>query len=580
MQSPQEEEAMDVQFRQRSPFAALAVLSLVLALAALTALIPGASAAPPLQAPPQSFGETIDVRVVNVEVVVTDRQGERVRGLGAADFELLVDGAPVAIDYFTEVVEGETAGPAAAAATAQAAPPAPVPAGRVGRSYLLFIDESFSLATQRDQVLERLERELPRLAPEDRAAVVAFDGRRLDLLTPWTSDQTALAATLQAARRRPSAGIAVLAARRSSRREEALVRLADEDISARGRGPGLRATIDQERGERWLELEARTESAVAAASAALRAVPPPEGRKIMLLLSGGWPFVADDELLRRDPTTSTGRGVHLPSGRQLYGRLAETANLLGYTIYPVDVTGIDALSTNSDAEGESPGDIKDLAITSAWEQETHDALHFLARETGGRPVLNSARLEVLPRVDRDTSTYYWLGFTPQWQADDRSHRLAVRVARPGLVVRARSGFTDLSRSATDLRRTEGVLLFGGPPEDRRLRVEVGPIERGGRGTMKVPITVVVPTDRLTVMPVADGYRFEATLTAAALDPWGGRSELPEQPLQMTLPQPPVPGSFARYQTDLRLRRAPHRVVFAVHDKLSSGMLWAEADIAP
>ncbi len=549
-----------------------AALLFVLALAGLSAAAPQPSS--------PSFGETIDVRVVNVEVVVTDRKGERVLGLGPADFELLVDGSPVPVDYFTEVVEGETAAPPAAAAPAAAAPQPPVPAGRVGRSYLLFIDEGFSLATQRDQVLERLERELPRLGPEDRAAVVAFDGRRLDLLVPWTSDQAVLASTLQMARQRPSGGITMLAARRSSRREEALVASAEEDLGARGRGPGLRATIGQERGERFLDLAARTESAVAAASAAMRAVPLPEGRKIMLLLAGGWPFVADDELLRRDPTTATGHGVHLPGGTNLYRPLAETANLLGYTIYPVDVTGTDAFSTNSDAEGESPGDIADLSISSAWEQETHDALHYLARETGGRPVLNSARLEVLPRVARDTASYYWLGFTPQWQADDRRHRLEVRVARQGLTVRARSGFTDLSRATSNLRRTEGVLLFGGHPADRRLRVELGPIERGGRGTMRVPVTVVVPTDRLTVMAVADGFRVAATLTAAALDPWGGRSELPEQPLQMILPQPPVPGSFARYETDLRLRRAPHRIVFAVHDTLSSGMLWAEMDVAP
>jgi hypothetical protein len=49
---------------------------------------------------------------------------------------------------------------------------------------------------------------------------------------------------------------------------------------------------------------------------------------------------------------------------------------------------------------------------------------------------------------------------------------------------------------------------------------------------------------------------------------------------MTLPAPPVPGSFARYKTDLRLRRAPHRLVFAVHDPLTGGLLWAETDIDP
>src|SRR5215218_7873449 len=68
----------------------------------------------PLAAPAQTnedtgeetFGESIDVRVVNVEAVVTDRKGDRVQGLTAGDFRLLVDGVEVPIDYFTEVADG------------------------------------------------------------------------------------------------------------------------------------------------------------------------------------------------------------------------------------------------------------------------------------------------------------------------------------------------------------------------------------------------------------------------------------------------------------------------------------------
>ena len=59
---------------------------------------------------PDLFSEVIDVRVVNVEVVVTDRAGNRIRGLQASDFELLVDREPVPISYFTEVDEGVARG--------------------------------------------------------------------------------------------------------------------------------------------------------------------------------------------------------------------------------------------------------------------------------------------------------------------------------------------------------------------------------------------------------------------------------------------------------------------------------------
>jgi hypothetical protein len=58
-----------------------------IAFAGLLVLAAGLAATPspaPEGLPGSPFGEEIDVRVVNLEVVVTDRKGERVSGLAAA----------------------------------------------------------------------------------------------------------------------------------------------------------------------------------------------------------------------------------------------------------------------------------------------------------------------------------------------------------------------------------------------------------------------------------------------------------------------------------------------------------------
>ena len=73
----------------------------------LAAIVPLATAAAQQQDLPAVFSDAIDVRVVNIEVVVTDRNGNRVHGLKASDFELLVDGEPTPIVYFTEIEEGQ-----------------------------------------------------------------------------------------------------------------------------------------------------------------------------------------------------------------------------------------------------------------------------------------------------------------------------------------------------------------------------------------------------------------------------------------------------------------------------------------
>ena len=77
----------------------------VFAASLLCGLVGGASGQE--EAAPQSiFSEVLDVRVVNVEIVVTDRDGIRVSGLEAEDFELLVDREPTTIDYFSEIRGG------------------------------------------------------------------------------------------------------------------------------------------------------------------------------------------------------------------------------------------------------------------------------------------------------------------------------------------------------------------------------------------------------------------------------------------------------------------------------------------
>src|SRR5579864_4096610 len=52
--------------------------------------------------------ETIDVRVINVDVVVTDKKGNAVTGLKPEDFELYENGVPKKISNFYEV-EGNKA---------------------------------------------------------------------------------------------------------------------------------------------------------------------------------------------------------------------------------------------------------------------------------------------------------------------------------------------------------------------------------------------------------------------------------------------------------------------------------------
>jgi VWFA-related protein len=421
----------------RAPLALLCVLAAGLA-------GPAKAAGPAPSSEP--LGESVDVRVVNVEAVVTDRRGERVQGLTAADFRLLVDGKEVPVELFNEV-------------------PAPE---KEGRSFLVFLDESFALAAYRDEVLRGLETQLNLLGPRDRMAIVAFDGKWLTLLSGWTGDRATLRSVIARAQDRPTDGDRILNLRRSFSREPLPVRRIEVGFgaAATASNPSAHPSSahpsrthrdgDEEDRMRALLLPEMTK-AISAAAAAMRTVPAPSGRKVMILLSGGWPF-PEPQMIADDPLRATPAGYGSTDPRELFVPIVETANLLGYTLYPVEVHGTDPNVFASDTKKAVPASNERLS-TTGWEVGVHDALRYLARETGGQALLDSDRLEALTRIDADTRAYYSLGFSPAWRADDQRHKIRVELRRRGPDVRSRAGFSDLSEKAEAARKTESMLLW-------------------------------------------------------------------------------------------------------------------------
>ena len=473
----------------------------------------------------QIFEAAIDVRVVNVESVVTDGGGARVRGLGAADFRLLVDGVEVPIEYFVEVTSGKSV----AAEPAGAAVGAPVPpATEVARNYLVYIDESFSVSAVRNEILNKLNRDLALMQPGDQLALMAFDGKRLEVLSGWTGDRRALAGALERARRRPTAGNRLLSHQRALLADEKWITDSADSFEADQVAEIMSAFSTR------VSPEARTQlgRSAAAAASALRGFEAPPGRKVMLLLSAAWS-------LRIAPP--------------LYRPLIEAANRLGYTLYPVDV-----------------------AKSEAQEISVLDAL---ARSTGGRAAV-SARMEVFKEVVADTDSYYWFGFTPQWQADDRGHRVTLEARRPGLTVRARSGFSDLSRATVNALKAESVLLFGGAEQERRLIVQLGAPRAAGRGVLEVPVTLGVPVEALDLQPQGGGYIADTPLSVASMDAKGRRADLPAARLRVSLRTLPLAGTYARFQTSVKVRALGQRLVFTVRDPSSGATLWGEATFDP
>jgi VWFA-related protein len=226
-------------------------------------------------------------------------------------------------------------------------------------------------------------------------AILAFDGARVDVICGWTGDLKTLREALATARQRPALGAEMLAHQRKLQRDVDWVldnanSIETGDSNSVG-GPKVHE-IDEFLNDtsRRISGEARTQlgKTTDAATAAIRGFETPPGRKVMLMLSGAW---------------------SLSVAARLYSPVVQAANQLGYTVYPVDASQSDAYEAT--------------------------ALDTLARASGGR-LLIPANDAVFREAVADSGTYYWLGFTPAWKADDRGHSVTVEVRKPGLAVRS------------------------------------------------------------------------------------------------------------------------------------------------
>lgn len=543
----------------------------------LTLALPALAQQPsaPAEEPASIFGETIDVRVVNVEVVVTDRQGNRVTGLGPGDFRLRVDGKDVPIEYFTEVRGGQAiaATPADTAGSGQSAAiqglPALAPGSPVGTSYLVFVDDFFSIAARRDEVLRSLRDDLGRLGPEDRMAIVAFDGTKIDMLSNWSGNERELHRAFQQALGRRSYGFQRLAEIRNFESTRRIGTLGTMDARA-----AFANRLDLEE-IGFAELVAdQVERSVTATVGALRGFAAPPGRKVMILLSGGWPFSPADYVLNNPNRPIINRDV--PRGEELYRPIVDTANLLGYTLYTVDVPGVEPFGPTAADEGPLGGGL------NIREQEVHSTLDFVAKETGGKALLNGKRGEALETAESDTRSYYWLGFTPQRERNDKRHDIRVELARPGLEVRSRDNYFDLSRKTEVSMVVESALLFGNPPGAASMPIQVGKPVLAGRKEMEIPLSMAIPLSSMTLVPYEGKYVAELELRISALDEKGNRSNVPVIPIRITTEKEPPKdvAGHVRYDTRLKLRKIGQHVILAIFDPLSGKITTAEADVVP
>src|SRR5688572_20261865 len=282
---------------------------------------------------------------MDLDVVVTDRDGKPVRDLKRQDFTVRLGGKVVPIDYFARVDAGAIHAPDLATASPEQVLAAPERAEQVylPRYFLIYVDLGHMNPVWKRRALEPLRDLVARFGPSDHGRVLMFD-RRSTVLTEWTSKKEALLAALAGVEK--TVGMSRLTSERQARHSI-------------DHPPGL--TPAQR--SRYVEFVVKqyTEEARAATrdllqdlESGLAALAPLAGKKSFLFVSGGFDFQPGLAM----GAYGLGRAGFLTrDSRDLSAELdaiVKRANASEITFYAMDARGLDDLTDLGDASDSLP----------------------------------------------------------------------------------------------------------------------------------------------------------------------------------------------------------------------------------
>ena len=148
-----------------------------------------------LQAQPtQPFVDSIDVQVVEVDVVVTDRKGRPVKGLTRGDFELYVDGRPVEVSNFYEsaIYVEQPAGRRKRERPVVRSEDTLGTADESALTVVFYLDDPNIFPSHRTRLLRRLEAAVEPWRSMNASFMLARFEHRLEVLVPQTRDLDAI----------------------------------------------------------------------------------------------------------------------------------------------------------------------------------------------------------------------------------------------------------------------------------------------------------------------------------------------------------------------------------------------------
>jgi VWFA-related protein len=537
------------------------------------------------QAPAPVFTEKVDVRVINVDVVVTDRQSRPVLGLDREDFELRVDGEPVEItNFYAETEEGQrsmvaaAAGPGTAESDPSFRPLEEVKEASRRPSYVvLLVDHTRLRSHNRKRTFAAIRQAMASLDEDDLVAVVGVEGR-LVFYSDFLYDRRAIGRVLDDLTR-VSVRTEVLENERRQIFGE-LARGQSGGILARSTLAEPESTLTRIQAYAASEFD-RSLRSMRQIETVVRTLAGLPGRKTLFYVAEGIPTRPGEGLYVewRNRFSGPERGLRHYDFNSDYERavgrfdltepmrqLAGAANRAEVTLYAIDAAGahggeIRSVLTEQGATSEA---------VSVVDENYREPLEYASKATGGRLLQSSGTLadQLVELVD-SLQTFYSLGFTPpaDWEPG-ADHDVRVEVRASGLRVRHRERVVLPAPDEREAGATVAALMFQSVDNPLGLRAVAGDTVPREDGTTVLPIQLEIPIDGLSFLPKDGTQAGSLTIYVSRKDADGDPSQVQRIPFHLAIPDDKMDearGNVAHYPLPIVLRKGDQQVAIGVRD---------------
>lgn len=552
------------------------LLTLLLVLGAAMPL--GAADTP--QQPPEDLSklvESIDVRVISVDVVVTDKKGNPVTGLGKDDFLVFDNGRQQPISNFYEVVERKVVErPQPKVAEAGTVPVAPfVEARALQRRFVFFIDNLSLAPFNRKPIFKEMQKFIDENLVEGDLAMIATFNRDLKVRVPFTNDHMFLKQTLDVIAEENSFGLQNQAERRSSQTQIDDARTYEEAV---GVARSYAYSVEND-----LRMAVNSLRSLMTTLAGI------DGKKVMVVASEGLQiqpgrelFYYIDEIAGRKGWRSSS-SVYLEAtnfnSKSLIDSIAQAANANGVTLYTLHAGGLGSNSSANSAENQ--GAVSPIVQNAALTNST-ESLRILASMTGGVATTGTNNFGgAFDRIKSDTDSYYSLGYRSGVERVDRQRSIEVRPKNKNLVVRSRRSFVEKSLYTEVSDKVIANVLYSSEENDLGIVVTTGQARAVGDDRFTLPLEIRIPMDKLAFIPTGGGMRGGFSVFLVVADERGDMSDVQQQSHPMTLTEEDaknLTGKHYTYSVDLLMKKGRNRISVALVDEATKQIGYATREV--